>query len=139
MRATLNNVVLMCSLGCSYPVSFAAVEQHKDAKQKGNDQHTAYALLHLAYREPRLLIGGDNVPALERSEFDVFRRTQSVLIRSPLVLNAALRQPNINSLELVKQNICPTRPDGSPQPLTSASLMIVKSCVSRCVAATQPS
>src|SRR5262245_33790779 len=70
--------------------------------QDVDDPHTAYALLHVDYYQPRLM-NADAAGALrDRWEFETFRRTQATLIRSRNVVHAVLRRPEIAELQLVK-------------------------------------
>jgi hypothetical protein len=64
-----------------------------------------YALLHIVSQPPRIL--DRPTPGAREGETDQayerFKRTQAVLMKTRLVANAALRQPRIAELELVKQ------------------------------------
>lgn len=66
---------------------------------------TAFALLHIAAVEPRLVFQ----TAEGESDFHTYRKTQVALIKSRFVLNAALRRPGISELSLVRQKPYPVQ------------------------------
>jgi capsular exopolysaccharide synthesis family protein len=59
---------------------------------------TAFALLRIAAEEPRIAF----TTAEARADFVTYRDTQVTLMRSQFVLNAALRKPELSSLELIR-------------------------------------
>jgi hypothetical protein len=89
------------------------VDQSTVERQGG--EYVAYSLLQIAYREPQTVTKGEAEPARNTQEFDTYRRTQMQLIRSPSVMAAALRAPEVSGLRLVKQH-----PDSSVQWLAAA-------------------
>ena len=67
--------------------------------------YTAYVLLRMAEREPRLVFQTAEGP----SDFPTYRQTQMALLRSRFVLNAALRRPGIAELTLVRSQQYPVQ------------------------------
>jgi capsular exopolysaccharide synthesis family protein len=65
--------------------------------------HTAFALLRVASVEPRMVFP----TADTRVDYGTYQKTQISLIKSPLVLNAALRQPAIAALPCVLEQLDP--------------------------------
>ncbi len=67
-------------------------------------KYTAFAMLRLAAAEPRLVF-----PQSPDAKVDLitYQRTQASLIKSPLVINAALREPRIAQLSLVGGRLDP--------------------------------
>jgi capsular exopolysaccharide synthesis family protein len=65
--------------------------------------YTAFALLKLASKEPRLVFQ----TAETESDFFTYQKTQKALIRSRFVLNAALRIPGISDLSLIRAQAYP--------------------------------
>jgi capsular exopolysaccharide synthesis family protein len=61
--------------------------------------HTARALLYIAADQPRVLFQTNEY----RPDANAFRQTQLALIKSRLVLNAALRQPKVADLAIVRK------------------------------------
>src|SRR5690242_10776056 len=67
---------------------------------------TAFALLRIARHTPRLL----DDPARDRQDerdFEAYGRSQAALVKTRLVLNSALRQPEVAALPAVRE---PTDP-----------------------------
>ena len=62
--------------------------------------YTAYALLRIAEIEPRLVFK----TAEGKSDFHTYRKTQIAMIKSSMVLNAALRMEGIAQLPLIRQH-----------------------------------
>src|SRR4051812_42679779 len=59
--------------------------------------YTARSLMHASSIPPKVIFQTAEV----RADFPTFSKTQMTLIRSRLVLNTALRDPKVSSLELV--------------------------------------
>jgi capsular exopolysaccharide synthesis family protein len=57
-------------------------------------QYTTFALLRVSSVEPRLVF----TTSEKESDFKTFRSIQATLIKSPLVLNAALQQPEVEAI-----------------------------------------
>ncbi|MBN1589435.1 MAG: AAA family ATPase [Pirellulales bacterium] len=64
-------------------------------------KYTATSLIQVSMEQPKLL-KGDPRFNLQR-EYEIYKDTQSQLVRSPLVLMAALRKPEIASLSIYKR------------------------------------
>ncbi len=64
-------------------------------------EYSTQALLHVAERQPRIIfdVAGDK----DRANFSVYQQTQLTLLKSRMVLNAALRDPAVAALELDKR------------------------------------
>ncbi len=58
------------------------------------DQGSAFTLL-LVQRNPPVILGNPQQPAFDRDEWDSYRRAQVALVKSRLVINAALRDPKV--------------------------------------------
>ena len=66
-------------------------------------QYTARTLLHVKAIKPKIIF-----PTTEtQSDYGTFQRTQVAMIKSRLVLNAALRQPDLGKLEVVRRQVDP--------------------------------
>jgi succinoglycan biosynthesis transport protein ExoP len=61
--------------------------------------HTARSLLHIAADQPRVLFKTSEY----RPDANAFRQTQQALVKSRLVLNAALRQPKVADLATIRK------------------------------------
>lgn len=61
--------------------------------------HTARSLLHIAADQPRVLFKTSEY----RPDANAFRQTQLALVKSRLVLNAALRQPKVADLNTIRK------------------------------------
>lgn len=61
-----------------------------------------YAQVFIPKKPERLLTEPNLVPATSESDFEDFRRTQAALVRSQLVLNAALRPAEVAQLSIVR-------------------------------------
>src|SRR5271165_6768719 len=61
--------------------------------------HTARSLLHIAAAQPRVLFKTSEY----RPDANAFRQTQLALVKSRLVLNAALRQPKVADLTTIRK------------------------------------
>jgi capsular exopolysaccharide synthesis family protein len=66
-------------------------------------KYTASTLLKVALQQPRLIFATSE----QQSDFDTYRRTQVVHIRSRPVLNTALRNPKVAELETIKKQLDP--------------------------------
>jgi hypothetical protein len=76
------------------------------AEPKEAPPPTIYALLFVSREEPRVRLGGLARPDA-REEFESYRQTQAAMIKSRLVLNAALRQPKVSELPVVRGHADP--------------------------------
>jgi polysaccharide biosynthesis transport protein len=65
--------------------------------------HTARSLLHIAADQPRVLFKTSEY----RPDSNAFRQTQLALVKSRLVLNAALRQPKVADLSTIRKQAEP--------------------------------
>jgi hypothetical protein len=81
--------------------AFSAEQPGKPPAKEAQDFRVA-ALLHISYHPPRVLPEAPQVRTSHR-EFQVYRRTQAVLVKSHLVLGTALRNPKVAQLKLVQQ------------------------------------
>jgi capsule polysaccharide export protein KpsE/RkpR len=68
---------------------------------------TASALVYIAKTPPRVMSTSPNEAASSQEDFDEYRRTQEAMVKSRLVLNAALRQPKIADLSIVRDQADP--------------------------------
>ncbi len=111
IRAALFAVVAAAVLGGAAAVlawagagDRGAGPQKQATPQKANGKAPAplvYALIHLQPQRPR---PGD---VAAPGELEVYRRTQAALVKSRLVLNAALRKPEVAGLEIVRAQADP--------------------------------
>jgi hypothetical protein len=88
-------------LGLAWPAP-ARQGTDKGATAKQATPPSVYALLHVARHPPKVLGDGPQA-ALDPGEPAEYRRTQLALLRSRLVLTAALREPVIAKMPLVQQ------------------------------------
>ncbi len=90
------------------PAEASAPVEKAEAVTAPDDQPPeVYALLRLE-REERRLVNGSH-PAQREEDFALTRRTQAAIIKSRAVLGAALRQPAVAKLPLVRQQRDPLR------------------------------
>lgn len=68
-------------------------------------KHTARAILYISPVEPKIYFSTTD----NQMNFDLFRTDQVARIRSQLVLNAALRQPEVAKLSLVQEQLDPAQ------------------------------
>ena len=68
---------------------------------------TASALVYIAKTPPRVMSTSPNEAASSQEDFDEYRRTQEAMVKSRLVLNAALRQPKIADLSIIRDHADP--------------------------------
>ncbi len=85
----------------------APVEETEAATAPDDQPPEVYALLRLERGGPRLVNGSQ--PAQREEDFALTRRTQAAIIKSRAVLGAALRQPAVAKLPLVRQQRDPLR------------------------------
>jgi capsular exopolysaccharide synthesis family protein len=89
---------LVAALACAAGITFAVAQLLPQPK------HIARSLLQISNVTPKIFFPtGDNQP----SPFDRYQRTQIVLVKSRLVLGAALRQPAVARLESIKSKADP--------------------------------
>lgn len=67
--------------------------------------YTAVSLLRVAMREQQLVF--QTADRAARSDFEIYKGTQRELLKSQLVLTAALRKPEVTKLSTVRQQIDP--------------------------------
>src|SRR5206468_8669282 len=67
------------------------------------ERHTARTLIHVASYQPYVFADATG----NRTDFGSYQRTQVVLAKSRLVLNAALRDPKVADLPLVQEQTDP--------------------------------
>jgi hypothetical protein len=70
--------------------------------QQPPSEAKASALLLIAREQPSIL--PQSVVKADKEEFEAFRQNQAVLIKSRIVLGAALRNPKVAELKIVKDN-----------------------------------
>jgi hypothetical protein len=88
----------------SFGTIVSSAPQGEPVRQRSVGDYTAFSLLRVAYREPRLVTHTEPREPVDPREFDIFRRTQATLIRSRFVLNGALRMPGIADLAIIKRH-----------------------------------
>jgi RNA polymerase sigma factor (sigma-70 family) len=109
-------VLLLAVLGAgglwsvrSAPAGPEPIEQPDQAKEPAAMNKipppTVYALLHVPREALQAQKGGDTPPG--DAEFAQFRGTQAALLRSRLVLNAALRNKEVSALAVVREQANP--------------------------------
>ena len=94
-RIVATSVVVAAAVGAYYAFR---PSQQAPAPQR------PVALLHVDPRPPGLLPGG-TVPT--PGEIETYRKTQAALVRSEFVANAALRDPKLRELEVVRERADP--------------------------------
>jgi RNA polymerase sigma factor (sigma-70 family) len=85
------------------PLPAARAEQPAEARK---DEPAPHALVFIANDQPAVLPQPGQRAATE-SEYDAFRRTQAAVVKSRLVLQAALKQPAVADLRVVRQQADP--------------------------------
>jgi polysaccharide biosynthesis transport protein len=82
----------------------AAADQSADANAPSPEQHGATTTVRawLRVRAVPLRIGADG--KLDLAEFDFYKRNLAAIVKSPLVVNKALRDKSVNELPLVKEH-----------------------------------
>lgn len=78
---------------------FAGCDSSPEARERYVRENRAYAEFLVAQTPSYLVFPPAN---LRENEFEVYRTTQSKLIKSPFVLNAALRDPDLAELEILR-------------------------------------
>jgi hypothetical protein len=63
---------------------------------------TVSSLVYIAKKPPRILSASPSEAAASQEDFDDYRRAQEALLKSRLVLNAALRNPKVANLSVVR-------------------------------------
>jgi hypothetical protein len=66
-----------------------------------------HALLYISRTPPRVLGAPQEALPVSEGEFEDYRQTQAALLKSRLVLNAALRQPKVAALAVVREHADP--------------------------------
>jgi polysaccharide biosynthesis transport protein len=89
---------ILCSLAAMAAI-YAAGIQAKAGDEANSKTGNATAYLRIALNEKMLVSAtGQNI----QTEFDIYRNTQKQLLLNPLVLRAALMNPEINNLSVIK-------------------------------------
>jgi capsular exopolysaccharide synthesis family protein len=70
-------------------------------------KYTATAALHVASSEERLVFSTRDGPV--QSPFDMYKRTRQQLVKDRYVLTAALRQPKVAELDVVREQVDPVK------------------------------
>jgi len=78
----------------------AGCERNPEARIRRMQETRAYAEVHIT-PSPRLLLPQTD-KAAPPEDFQVYRETQARLVKSPFVLNAALRDQNLTKLEILR-------------------------------------
>ncbi|MBI3462084.1 MAG: hypothetical protein HY000_03355 [Planctomycetes bacterium] len=85
-----------------------SVNLGKDESRAGQSDdgadYVATSLLRIAFREPRLLSDRHDAYPASRDEFEMYRRTQSVLLKSVVILGPALGRPEVADLEMLQRH-----------------------------------
>ncbi|HLA83385.1 MAG TPA: hypothetical protein VJL29_01210 [Thermoguttaceae bacterium] len=92
-------VILAAGIGLVV-VALAGCEERSGGRLSRG--HKATSLLRISMR-PNSLMGGKQEQSNLAEEFRIFKATQAELIRSPFVLTAALRKPEIASLKIFQR------------------------------------
>ena len=83
------------------PAALSADEPAKPTDQKPASRTAALFLIER--NQPRILDGADRRGTETYQDYLLFRRTQAVLVKTRLVASAALRNPKVAELSLVKE------------------------------------
>lgn len=70
-------------------------------------QYTTYSLLRVSLRPEQVAFQTDETPS--RNDFATYLKTQTQLIKSQYVLTAALREPGLAQLPMLKEQVDPVR------------------------------
>ncbi len=97
LRALQRRWLLAVSLGVLFAGSVAGAVWHFSPPR-----FTARTMIHVAANRPHVLMQMDRV-----NDFASYQRTQIALVKSRLVLNRALNNPNVAALSVVKEHVDP--------------------------------
>ncbi len=96
LRALQRRWLLALTLG----LIAAAVAAGVTAFLLPTSKFTARSMLHVMHQQPRVLFGTASEAG---ADFGTYQKTQSALVKSRLVLNAALRSPKVAELSLIRE------------------------------------
>jgi len=96
--------VLLLIVGLLIGLGYAGASHagDKPARPAKTQDPDVSSLLLIAVQDPRV-VKGQQKPKMDKDEFLIYRGTQATLVKTRLVLNAALKQKGVAELELVKK------------------------------------